>query len=98
MNAIVKKFTPAIFGPTPDQPMVDHALHYASQGWHIFPVPIGTKKSHKKADRSDGRKWGMTIDTNEIRHDFKFWSDANIGIVCGAVWDLRCRGRHQRRA
>lgn len=85
MNAIVKNFRPAIFGPTPDQPMVDHALHYAGYGWHVFPAVLGTKKSHKKAERSGGRKWGMTIDPAEIKRDFKFWNNANIGIVCGAV-------------
>jgi hypothetical protein len=88
MNTLVKTLRPPVFGPTPDQPMVDHALHYANHGWHVFPAPIGTKKSHKKAERSDGRKWGMTIDPVEIKRDFKFWHDANIGIVTGAVSDI----------
>jgi hypothetical protein len=85
MNEVSKTRKAPIFGPTPDQPMVDHALHYASHGWHVFPAPIGTKKSHKSAERSEGRKWGMTIDLVEIKRDFKFWHDANIGIATGAV-------------
>ena len=43
------------------------------------------EKSHKSAARSDGRKWGQTRDADEIRHDFRRWPDANVGVVCGAV-------------
>jgi Bifunctional DNA primase/polymerase, N-terminal len=63
--------------------MLDAALSYAGRGWHIFPVPSGTKKSHKKAEHSGGRKWGKTTDANEIRRDFKQWPDANVGIATG---------------
>ena len=76
----------AIFAPAPDEPIVEHAEFYASNnGWHVFPVPIGTKKSHKSADRSGGRPWGATTDAAEIRRDFKRWPDATVGIVTGAV-------------
>jgi predicted P-loop ATPase len=72
--------------PPPDAPIVKHAIHYATNnGWHVFPAPAGKKKSHKSAEHSDGRNWGMTTDTDEIRRDFKRWPDANIGIVTGAV-------------
>jgi hypothetical protein len=71
--------------PAPDDPIVEHALHYAARGWHVFPAPPGEKKSHKSAKHSDGRKWGQTKDADEIRRDFKKWPDANIGVVCGAV-------------
>jgi hypothetical protein len=60
------------------------ALTYAAKmGWSVFPAPIGTKKSHKSAEYCDGRKWGQTRDTEEIRRDWEKWSDANIGIPCG---------------
>jgi putative DNA primase/helicase len=66
------------------------ALRYATErGWHVFPVPPGTKKSHKKADYSGGRNWGMTNDPAEIRRDFTRWPDAGIGIPTGAdnkIW------------
>jgi hypothetical protein len=76
----------ALFPPTPDEPIVEHAAFYASNnGWHVFPVPIGTKRSHKSAERSDGRPWGATIDGDEIRRDFKQWPDANVGIVTGVI-------------
>jgi P4 family phage/plasmid primase-like protien len=59
------------------------ALEYAARGWHVFPVPPGTKKSHKSAEHSKGRKWGATIDPDEIRADWSQWPLANIGIVTG---------------
>jgi Bifunctional DNA primase/polymerase, N-terminal/Family of unknown function (DUF5906) len=64
----------------------EHALYYAtSLGWPVFPAPPGEKKSHKKAEYSDGRKWGATCDPDEIRRDFEQWPDANIGIRTGAI-------------
>jgi hypothetical protein len=65
--------------------IVESAISYASNGWSVFPVPIGTKRSHKSAANSDGRKWGQTKDADEIRRDFKKWPDANAGVVCGEV-------------
>jgi hypothetical protein len=74
------------FAPSPDEPIVEHVVYYATDnGWHGFPVPLGTKASHKSAKRSDGRKWGATLDPDEIRRDFKRWPDANVGIVCGEL-------------
>jgi Bifunctional DNA primase/polymerase, N-terminal len=62
------------------------ALEYATKrGWHVFPVPPGTKKSYKSAKYSDGNNWGMTKDPNEVRRDFKQWPDAGIGIPTGSV-------------
>jgi putative DNA primase/helicase len=75
-----------LFAPTPDEPIVEHAVFYATcDRWHVFPVPVGTKKSHKSAERSGGRPWGASTDQNEIRRDFKQWPDANVGIVTGEV-------------
>jgi hypothetical protein len=64
-------------------PLVEHAIGYASLGWHVFPLKLREKVSHKSAAHSDGRKWGQTTDANEIRNDFRQWPDANIGIVTG---------------
>jgi Bifunctional DNA primase/polymerase, N-terminal len=58
---------------------------YVSRGWSVFPVPPGTKKSYKSAERSGGRAWGMTRDPDEICRDFTRWPDAGIGIPTGAV-------------
>ena len=68
-----------------DNTIRDHGLRYASGGWHVFPVPVGTKMSHKSAEYSNGRPWGATTDADEIRRDFKQWPDANVGVVTGAV-------------
>jgi hypothetical protein len=62
------------------------ALNYAkSRSWYVFPVPPGTKKSHKDAEHSNGRPWGMTNDPDEIRQDFAQWPAAGIGIPTGPV-------------
>ena len=61
------------------------ALDYAARGWEVFPLLfIGkTKKSHKAAEHSNGRKWGKTKDPEEINKDFARWPDAGIGIPTG---------------
>ncbi len=64
-------------------PMLMAALEYAARGWHVFPVPTGEKRSHKSAARSGGRKWGATIDPDEIAADRQQWPQANVGIVTG---------------
>jgi len=75
-----------LFAPTPDEPIVEHAVYYATcNGWSVFPAPPGTKKSHKSAEHSGGRPWGATTDVDELRRDFKKWPDANVGVVTGAV-------------
>jgi Bifunctional DNA primase/polymerase, N-terminal/AAA domain len=75
-----------LFPPEPHEPIVEHALYCAtSNGWPVFPVPPGTKKSHKSAEHSGGRPWGATTSADEIRHDFKRWPNANVGVVCGVV-------------
>jgi Bifunctional DNA primase/polymerase, N-terminal/Primase C terminal 2 (PriCT-2) len=60
------------------------ALRYATErGWHVFPVPPGTKKSYKSAQYSDGRRWGATKDRDQISQDFTHWPNAGIGIPTG---------------
>jgi hypothetical protein len=81
-------------GTAPNNPMLVAALDYAARGWSIFPVPVGTKKSHKKAARTaNGERWGATKDPDDIRADFRQWPDANIGLPCGpdnGVFCLEC--------
>ena len=65
--------------------VINAALHYAARGLAIFPVPPGSKKSYKSEQHSNGRKWGMTRNADEIRCDFTRWPDAGVGIPTGAV-------------
>ena len=62
---------------------IEAALGYATMGWHVFPVPPGTKSSHKSAEHSNGCRWGATTDPAEIRRDWRRWPKANVGITCG---------------
>jgi uncharacterized protein DUF3987/bifunctional DNA primase/polymerase-like protein/primase-like protein len=65
--------------------MLDAALALAMR-WEIFPGhSTGAKKSHKKAELSNGKNWGMTKDPEEIKGDFKKWLRANIGLPTGKV-------------
>lgn len=61
------------------------ALDAAGRGWHVFPVVIGQKKSHKRAEFSCGRRWGATKDQEEIAVDWARWPDANLGVPTGAL-------------
>ena len=72
----------AAVAPTPPHALV-HALTYVAKGWHVFPAPIGEKKSHKTAKYSGGRPWGATNEPDEVRRDFALWPEANVGIVTG---------------
>jgi putative DNA primase/helicase len=75
--------------PGADAPIVEHAIFNASLGRRVFPVPPSEKKSYYKAsDRNGNRKWGQTDDPIEIRHYWKVYPNANLGIVTGAVSGL----------
>src|SRR5262245_558151 len=66
--------------------MLAAALRYASiMSWHVFPVPPDTKKSYKSAEHSNGAKWGMTRDAEQITRDYARWPDAGVGIPTGMV-------------
>jgi hypothetical protein len=68
----------------PSGSMFAAALEYAALGWEVFPVPPGTKKSHK-SEKHSGAKWGKTTDPGEIRRDFRKWPNANVGIATGVA-------------
>jgi predicted P-loop ATPase len=66
--------------------MVEHALHLASLGWHVFPVPPGTKKGYGElAKVHSGTNWGSTTDPDKVRANFTSRPEANIGVATGAV-------------
>jgi putative DNA primase/helicase len=69
-------------------PMLVAALEYAALGWTSFPVPVGSKKSHKKGKRDANKKligprWGATSDADEIRADRRAFPHSNIGVPTG---------------
>jgi hypothetical protein len=63
--------------------VADAAIEYAAKGWHVFPVPMPAKQSHKCAKHSNGRNWGQTTDPDEIKNDFSRWPNAGVGIATG---------------
>src|ERR1035437_9360665 len=67
---------------------LEYALLYASKGVHIFAGVPGTRKSYKSMKFSNGRPWGMTIDADEIKADWKRWPQANVCIVTGPASDI----------
>lgn len=64
-------------------PIAMAAIEYAERGWHVFPVPPGTKKSYLSKDYSGGRNWGASADVSGIQRTFKEYPTANVGIACG---------------
>jgi hypothetical protein len=67
------------------------ALTYAEFGWSVMPVDIATKKPHKAARHSNGKRWGATRDPKQIDRDFRKWPNAAIGVPTGidnGIWVL----------
>ncbi|XWN32165.1 MAG: bifunctional DNA primase/polymerase [Devosia sp.] len=67
--------------------VASEAIDCAQRGWHVFPVPRGTRKSHK-SERISGRPWGASADPDQIRRDWRKWPHANLGIRCGPASDI----------
>jgi putative DNA primase/helicase len=71
-------------GPSPsDASCGKAALNYANKGWHVFPVPPGTKKSYVSGKNGNGKRWGATTDPSLIGSYWTNWPSANLGIACG---------------
>jgi hypothetical protein len=69
---------------SPGGPIVEHAIHYANNGWSVFPARPGEKKGIYWANEENGqRKWGQTKDANEIRRYWQENPNANVCIVTG---------------
>jgi hypothetical protein len=65
--------------------MLAAALGYVKRGWEVFPVPPGTKMGHsiKQHGFDNGRQWGKTKDTAEVREYWRRLPRANIGVPMG---------------
>lgn len=59
---------------------LDAALHYASLGWHVFPLAAGLKVPCTAHGVKDA-----TTDDTQIREWWTRWPNANIAVACGAA-------------
>jgi hypothetical protein len=59
--------------------MLDHALKFASRGWHVFPVQARGKHPLTQTGFREA-----TDDPGQIARWWEKWRTANIGIACGA--------------
>jgi DNA polymerase len=77
--AITPSIAPALGSPVllivPDAAtMLAAALDCAARGWPCFPLKAsGERASEKSAVRSNGQRWGATLDPGEIRCDRDRW-------------------------
>jgi putative DNA primase/helicase len=71
-----------------DAPCLGPALEYAARGWHVFPAPLGEKKSHVAGRFGNGHRWGATTEPDLIRQYWRKYPDANVGIACGRASGL----------
>ncbi len=79
----------------PQNPLLQHALQYAKQGWPVFPLhtpdPRNEGCSCNKSDCKDQGKHprtehgfkDATTDEKQIRSWWREWHDANIGLATG---------------
>jgi hypothetical protein len=68
-----------------NSPILETALAYATNGYYIFPVPPGTKRSYKaKAYSPEGKNWGATKDPDTIHRYWMEHPEANLGVPTGA--------------
>ena len=66
-------------------PILETALAYATNGYYVFPVPPGTKRSYKaKAYSPEGKNWGATKDPDAIHRYWREHPEANLGVPTGA--------------
>lgn len=79
----------------PPNPLLEHALQYAKQGWPVFPLhtPEPSKEGcscsrsgcidQGKHPRTENGFKDATTDEDQIRSWWKKWPNANIGLVTG---------------
>ena len=61
--------------------MIDYALHYAKQGWPVFP--LNGKKPAIPRERGGRGCHDATLDLNRIEEWWREYPEANIGIGTG---------------
>ena len=65
--------------------------------WVVFPVPIGSKRSHKSKKYCGGIRWGATNNPKVIARDFRRWPKANCRCPDRSrKWFLGARCRHPK--
>lgn len=74
---------------------LDHALKYASLGWHVLPLHFPTKDGRCSCGNEECKNVGKhprrvkfdyaTTDHAQIRKWWKWCADANVGVITGEV-------------
>lgn len=76
---------------TTNNPFLQHALHYASLGWYVFPVNPG-----QKTPRTANGFKAATLDREQIIRWWTDWPDCNVGIAMAEsgliVYDVDIKG------
>jgi hypothetical protein len=70
----------------PRNAMLDAALEYATnRDWYVFPADLigKVKKSFTAGKYTNGLRWGMTKDPEQLAKVFRRWPQAGIGIPTG---------------
>ncbi|WP_316202839.1 MULTISPECIES: bifunctional DNA primase/polymerase [unclassified Bradyrhizobium] len=67
--------------------MLDAALSYVREGWHVFPARIDgkVKRGCTSGKRTNGNRWGHTNDPALAERYWRRWPSAAIGIPTGTV-------------
>ncbi len=63
--------------------MIDFALHYARQGWPIFPLGANSKVPAISRERGGRGCLDATLDLSQIEAWWREYPNANIGIATG---------------
>ncbi len=63
--------------------MIELALHYAKNGWPVFPLVAGGKEPAIAKRRGGSGCLDATLDLNRIEQWWREYPDANIGVATG---------------